>query len=62
MQNPWEVDGNREPLLLSGFSGIETEFRPQKNRCHGLLDLHTVIYDTEASPVSGLSEMEAGIF
>ncbi|SVC48111.1 uncharacterized protein METZ01_LOCUS300965, partial [marine metagenome] len=29
---------------------------------HGLLDLHTVIYDTEVSPVSGLSKMEAGIF
>ena len=32
MQKPQGVDGNRETLLLSIFSGIEAKFRPQ-NGC-----------------------------
>ena len=44
------------------FQGLKQSFDHKIIDGHGLLDLHTVIYDTEVSPVSGLSKMEAGIF
>ena len=57
MQNPQEVDGNVEPLLLQA---LKQSFDQIDGR--GFLDLHTVIYDTEVSLVSGRSKMEAASF
>ena len=48
------------PCCCLAFQGLKQSFDQIDG--HGFLDLHTVIYDTEVSPVSGLSKMEAGIF